>query len=79
MLVSNSPGQTTVYLRRVNQTTCSQLVRASLSPSPPLSGDSQPSLSLRAGCTLTLAKSLNVLPSGKRSHFDSRPFLYRWG
>lgn len=51
----------------------------SFSPSPPaspsVSGDSKHSLSLGSGRTLTLAKSLNVKPSGKISHFDNGPFL----
>lgn len=37
MLVSDLPGQTTVYLRKVNQTTCSQPVHVEGSPSPGLS------------------------------------------
>lgn len=35
MLVSNLPGQTTVYLGKVNQTTCSQLVSVEGSPAAP--------------------------------------------
>lgn len=88
MLVSNLPSQTAVYLRKVNQTTCSQLVSVGGSPSPglglplsspasPVSGESKQSLSLRSGRTLTLAKSLNVKPSGNISHFVDGPFLYR--
>lgn len=55
------------------------LARLSLLLPLPVSGDSRRSLSLRSGRTLTLARSLNVKPSGKISHFDNRPFLYRWG
>lgn len=48
MLVSSLPGQTPVYLGKVNQPTCSQLASAEASSHPGLSLSSpQPCLSSR--------------------------------
>lgn len=61
MLVSNLPGQTPVYLGKVNQPTCSQLASVeassrpglSLGPSSPLALTVLPCLGIAGDCFVT--------------------------